>query len=271
MPICSLHLISLSPSTSLQQFVTSVRQQPKQPLVISKVIRWIITPTRISADTLLHPSHDPSSTAQKPAWDILLIYEGANELPSELTKSARAEWRVRAGVPSALVRGFVEKNETLLRPNGKGVPPLDTRATNDPKIASSAQGLELNPELRKWANDFASSGLGKRAVSMLNLLAFKKGMKEEYLKYGKAFGERIGSRHGGNAKVVGTFVESSDGEKEWNEIALAHYPSIEHFVAMLGSKDYQDVNHKHRLPSLEDTFILCTSEVALLDEARAKL
>jgi hypothetical protein len=36
---------------------------------------------------------------------------------------------------------------------------------------------------------------------------------------------------------------------------------LEHFAAMLGSKDYQEVNHKYRLGALKDTFILCTMEI----------
>jgi hypothetical protein len=114
------------------------------------------------------------------------------------------------------------------------------------------------------------------AVSMFNLLAFKPGMKDEYLKYGKAFAETIGSRHGGNAKIVGNVVaptsspsstsgsEASDASADvWDEVALAHYPSIQHFREMLISEDYQAVNHKHRIRSLKDTCILMTSELGI--------
>jgi uncharacterized protein (DUF1330 family) len=95
---------------------------------------------------------------------------------------------------------------------------------------------------------------------MLNLLAFNPGMKDSYLKYGKAFAETIGSRRGGNAKIVGNVIDKAQG---WDEIAVAHYPSILHFADMLASEDYQAVNHRHRIPSLKDTCILCTSEIAL--------
>jgi len=50
---------------------------------------------------------------------------------------------------------------------------------------------------------------------------------------------------------------------EWDEIALAHYPSILHFADMLASEDYQEVNKKYRVGSLKDTCILCTSELDL--------
>jgi len=101
---------------------------------------------------------------------------------------------------------------------------------------------------------------------MLNLLAFKPGLKEEYLKYGAEFAKSIGKRRGGVAKLVGSVVHGGDGPESgdgWDEIALAHYPSIYHFADMLASEDYQVVNHKYRAGSLKDTFILCTTEVEL--------
>jgi len=57
----------------------------------------------------------------------------------------------------------------------------------------------------------------------------------------------------------------SEGQErgEWDEIALAHYPSILHFADMLASEDYQEVNQKYRVGSLRDTCILCTSELDL--------
>ena len=50
--------------------------------------------------------------------------------------------------------------------------------------------------------------------------------------------------------------------------ALAHYPSLDHFADMLGSKVYQQANKKWGVPSLKDTFILCTAELDLLEEPR---
>lgn len=105
---------------------------------------------------------------------------------------------------------------------------------------------------------------------MLNLLAFKTGMKQEYLKYGAEFAKSIGSKRGGNAKIVGSVIHGdglAKGGEGWDEIALAHYPSINHFADMLASEDYQAVNHKHRVGSLKDTFILCTTELGLEEHA----
>lgn len=248
MPLCTLYLLSLT--TPLPTFLSALSSTPTTPLVTSRVIRWIIKPTKLSLDPLL---------TQSPPWDILLILPGTTGLPSTLQSHIRAEWRITAGIPKSIVEGFRERNERLLHPREGDVPAL-TGALEEPRIASSAQNLELTDELRAW---IASPACPRGAVSMLNLLSFLPDKKESYLKYGAAFASSIGSRRGGVAKIVGKVVECSDGCREWDEVALAHYPSASHFADMAGSEDYQEVNQRFRVPSLRDTFILMTSEVSL--------
>lgn len=174
------------------------------------------------------------------------------------------QWSVQAGVPSRIVNDFKSKNRRLLYPQPSDVPPL-TGSLDKPRIAPSSQSLELSPELQAWIDVFGKAE-GQGAVSMLNLLAFKPGLKEEYLKYGAEFAKSIGSKRGGEAKIVGSVIHGkpgAEGGDGWDEIALAHYPSVHHFADMLASEDYQAVNKKHRVGSLKDTFILCTTELGL--------
>lgn len=226
-----------------------------KPLVVSKVVRWIIKPEQMSVSRLLDTK-----------WDLLVILPASSAIPSAyLGKDWVSEhWSITAGMPSGLFKDFEARNGQLLHPESGSVPPL-TGALDRPRMTSSTQGLELNDELLQWSKDFKLGQNG--AVSMLNLLAFKPGKEAHasYLRYGKAFAETIGSKRGGNAKVVGKVVpeQGTDGEDSsgWDEIALAHYPSIRHFLDMIASEDYQAVNHEHRLPSLKDTCILCTTEL----------
>lgn len=128
--------------------------------------------------------------------------------------------------------------------------------------------------MKDWVSKFSGQE-GKGAVSMLNLLAFREGQKGEYLNYGAEFAKSVGSRRGGTAKIVGTVVrQDGDNGEGWDEVALAHYPSIWHFADMLASEDYQAVNKKYRVGSLRDTFILCTTEIGIdaeADKHQAKL
>lgn len=224
----------------------------------------MIRPSSIQVPTLLdHP------------WDLLLILPGTEGLPRNLRtpEHLRGLYTLHAGIPSSITKSWACANEKLLRPAASDVPAL-TGSLDKPRIAPSAQDLELSPDLKAWYPTWEANGAasGKGAISMLNFLAFKPGMQEEYLKYGKAFAETIGKRRGGTAKIVGKVV-ADPGQKsrerqevlEWDEIALAHYPSIRHFADMIASEDYQEVNHKHRVLSLKDTCILMTSELDLPD------
>ncbi|KAL8626922.1 hypothetical protein Q9189_007384 [Teloschistes chrysophthalmus] len=248
MPVCSVFLLSLK--TSIPTFLAAVQATSPRldPLVTAKVIRWIITPTSLSKESLLSPSSP---------WHVLVILPGAlTTLPEHLQPLIENQWSIEAGIPSKLISTFSSTNHNLLHPSPVDVPPL-TGSMVDSKTAPSAQSLELSGELRDWI----SGGKGpKGAVSMLNLLAFNPGLKDQYLEYGKAFAKSIGSKRGGVAKIVGKVLPEScdDG---WDEMALAHYPSLEHFADMLAGEDYQAVNKRFRVGSLRDTCILCTSEV----------
>jgi hypothetical protein len=250
MPLCTVQLVTLN--GDLEEFVKQLKNQKQQPLVLAKVIRWIITPTTLHTDRLL-----------KQKWDIVVIYSGTSGLPDKLRTLTSDIFSVQAGVPSTIVNNFATTNERLLHP--KQVPEL-TGSLDRPRVAESAQNLEFTAELNSWLQRWDPDN-SKGAVSMLNLLAFKPGMHDEYLKYGKVFSESIGSRRGGIAQVVGRVTRGDEGvaseETGWDELALAHYPSIRHFADMAASEDYQEVNHKHRIPALRDTCILCTSELEI--------
>ncbi|KAL8904476.1 MAG: hypothetical protein Q9207_003240 [Kuettlingeria erythrocarpa] len=259
MPLCTITLLALK--ASIPEFLKGLKHSPIKPLVTARAIRWIIKPTTLSKESLLD---------QPWPWDLLTIHEGAEPTWSDdMSLMIQHIWSIEAGIPSSITSSFPFTNARLLHPDPSEVPALTGPLSFPPK-ACSAQSLELDNELREWI----SSGAGpKGAVSMLNLLAFKPGKQSQYLKYGNAFAESVGSRRGGLAKLVGKIIPGSCSDV-WDEMALAHYPSLEHFADMLASEDYQAANHEWRFPSLRDTCILCTSELDLQlsgDSEKAKL
>jgi len=258
MPLCDLYLLALSRSNaSVPSFLQSLRHNDIRPITQSRVLRWIILPTELSTAPLLaHNVH----------WDLLLILPADTPLPSSAASQISAQWTATIGVPSRLLADYARKNEQLLNPPAGTVKPPDRTGS---LTATSSQSLELSDELQSWIS--AQAGATRaHAVSMLNLLAFRPGRKDDYLTYGRAFGDRIGARHGGDAKIVGSVVRGSAAADGWDEVALAHYPSLDHFAAMLASQDYQEVNRKYRVPSLRDTFILCTVEIDSFGELAGK-
>ncbi|KIV94336.1 hypothetical protein PV10_02110 [Exophiala mesophila] len=261
MPLATIHLVSLVSSTSILKFLDSLKSTSLQPLVISKVIRWIIEPEKIDAKILLQPP--------KP-WDLLIIALGTDPFPTSLESQIHTHWTATAGVPSRITNDFATTNSRLLHPDPKSVPAISQNLANPHLNATSSQHLELSPSLQAWIQSFSQTRPGSSGVSMLNLLSFNEGMKPSYLKYGAAFSQSIGIKRGGVAKLVGNITaqrpeSETGGAGSWNEFALAHYPSISHFADMLASSDYQDVNLKFRVPALNDTLILCTSEIAIED------
>ncbi|KAF2720944.1 hypothetical protein K431DRAFT_285211 [Polychaeton citri CBS 116435] len=256
MPLTTVHLLKLSSNATISQYLRILCSGDIKPLIVARAVRWIIKPEKLSRHRLLRVE-----------WDLMLIMTIATPLPKTCLSASWVtdHWSITAGIPSRLLTGFEERNRRLLSPQAGDVPPL-TGALEKPLLADNSQGLELSSDLRDWANGFKLGQDG--AVSMLNLLAFlpTDAAHESYMRYGAAFAESIGSRRGGNAKLVGKVVsnQGTDNEDEggWDEIALAHYPSINHFIDMLASEDYQEVNHRDRLPALKDTCILCTSELS---------
>jgi hypothetical protein len=98
---------------------------------------------------------------------------------------------------------------------------------------------------------------------MLNFLTFHQGKHESYKTYGQAFASSVGIRRGGTAKIVGSVPHQDGAEKDhvWDEVAVAHYPSVWHFADMISSEDYQEMNNRYRLGAIRGTAILCCDEL----------
>ncbi|KAI0840541.1 hypothetical protein F5Y06DRAFT_242854 [Hypoxylon sp. FL0890] len=248
MVLCNLHLISLKDGVSLASFLSKLRRNGIKPVVQARAIRWMILPTRKSAGHLL---------GRNIRWDILLILEETDSLPLEARSDVYAIWSASCGVSSKALSGYAASNAKLLHPPPGSVAPPEQHAIQP---STTSQNLEVSPELSEWISALPTP-LREHPVSMLNLLAFNPGKKEQYKQYGAAFSAKVGSRHGGQIKIVGKVAGGQAQDAGWDEVAFVHYPSVEHFTAMAASKDYQEVNHRYRLGALKDTFILCVMEV----------
>ncbi|TGJ84146.1 hypothetical protein E0Z10_g4609 [Xylaria hypoxylon] len=251
MVLCSLHLIALKDGITPASFLASLREAGIKPIVQARVFRWMILPTQLSAGHLL---------ARNIHWDMLLMLSPSTQISESVrAASIAAEWTASAGTSSKLLSGYAATNAALL--NSAVVPAgVDLDAA---KKADSSKNLELTPELASFISSLPAH-LASHPVSMLNLISFNPGGQAQYVKYGQEFSARVGARYGGRVKIVGKVTSSGaeDTKQEgWDEIAFVHYPSIAHFAAMAGDKDYQEVNHTYRLGALKDTFIICVLEV----------
>ncbi|KAL4959338.1 uncharacterized protein BDV14DRAFT_205760 [Aspergillus stella-maris] len=268
MPALTLHLLSLT-NTTTQSFISDLRKSTSTEVVVaSRPRRVIISPTVLDTKTLLS---EP--------WDLLLLLqptsnaqEQTSPFPSELSDKIKKEYKIPVGIPSKLLGTYPQRDAELK--NSASEIPLTGSLAKLGSDAGTGQNLEVSGELYDFMNEF--SKVHDRPVTMLNLLHFHaEGGKQNYYKYGQGFNP-IAARRGGSAKLVGNVIQPTGviserkPEEWWNEISIVHYPSIRHFCDMLAGEDYQEVNRKYRLGALKDTFLLCTTEFDVEGEA-AKL
>ncbi|KAI0887483.1 uncharacterized protein GGS22DRAFT_157256 [Annulohypoxylon maeteangense] len=248
MVLCNLHLISLRNDVSPALFLGKLRWNGIKPIVQARPIRWMVLPTQLSVGHLI---------GRNIRWDLFLILEETDPIPHEAQLDIDGIWSVSCGVSSKALSGYAAANSKLLFPPPGSVSPPEPQEIEP---SNSSQNLETSLELCEWIGALPAE-IRDRPVSMLNLLAVNPGKKDDYKKYRDAFVTNAGTRHGANIKLVGRIAGGAAADDGWDEIAFVHYPSVSHFAAMAASRDYQEINHEHRLPSLKDTFILCVMEV----------
>ncbi|KAK2742617.1 hypothetical protein FQN55_007736 [Onygenales sp. PD_40] len=258
MPLLTLHLLTLHPTTTAKSFVHQLRQSPNTEVIVASRPRHVVVRSNIL-------DQNPLLTTD---WDLLVLLRSPdNAIPASLRASAvKREYSVHVGIPSKLLATFPARDAKLKREAAAA--PL-TGALDAARAKRSSQSLELSPDLVEFMDELLKSHRGP--VTMLNLLHFHAGGKAEYYKYGQGF-VKVAGKRGGDAKLVGNVVKPAAGQSDsrgpserpegdwWNEISIVHYPSIRHFCDMLAGQDYQEINAKHRLGALRDTFLLCTTE-----------
>ncbi|KAG9946360.1 hypothetical protein KCU85_g6574, partial [Aureobasidium melanogenum] len=256
MPLLNFHLLRLKGDIQPQTFVAQLQKaEPSTKVIVaSKPRHFVIKTTTHDADILNKP------------WDLMLLLHGSkNTLPDSVSQHIATKYTLPVGIPSKLLATYPEKNARLIKEaSSAGL----TGSLDNPKMPDSSQKLELSPELLKFMEQLMKEHDGP--VTMLNFLKFKPDGKQSYYQYGQHFIE-VAKKRGGDAKIVGNVLADADGKKSgWDEIAIVHYASIKHFCDMLAGADYQAINEKYRLPALEDTLLVCTTEFGVMN-TKAKL
>jgi uncharacterized protein (DUF1330 family) len=118
-------------------------------------------------------------------------------------------------------------------------------------------GSAITPNLDQFQALAASPDDGP--VVMLNLLKFKPGSEESYLRYGDAARAMISERGGrlvwsGRAEQV----LIGDPAAEWDAVLLVEYPSRAAFIEMVSSPAYIEA-HADREAGLERTIVVACS------------
>lgn len=268
MPLTSLQLLSLEPSMSIAAFIPLLLSSVPpdgQPLLTARPLRWIVDPWIASPSARDRAALDALTAC---AWDLVVVLPSASALPAEAARLVRRSHVLTVGISAQALDAFRQNNARLLLQSPSEAPPLTALpdvSTPPPEALSSSKNLQLTTGLRRW---LASPEAPKTAPSMLNFLAFRPGMSDSYKAYGRAIATDIGKRRGGVAKLVGIVPHDqrgggadTDQQLVWDEVALAHYPTVWHFADMVLGQDYQAVNTRYRVDALRGTAILCCNEL----------
>jgi uncharacterized protein (DUF1330 family) len=121
-------------------------------------------------------------------------------------------------------------------------------------------GSAITPNLDQFQALAAAPDEG--AVVMLNLLKFKEGGADTYLRYGDAAIGMVEER-GGRVLWSGRAeqVLIGDPAADWDVVVLVEYPSRAAFVEMVSSPEYLEA-HADREAGLERTVVLACSPAA---------
>jgi uncharacterized protein (DUF1330 family) len=108
-----------------------------------------------------------------------------------------------------------------------------------------------------------------KPVVMVNLMRFRERSLDgdgsgwdAYLRYSALTVPMIKARGGtllwtGNAKAVALGVEEGN---QWDYVVLVYYPTVEAFIDMMTSPDYETKSDAHRRNGCADHVIIATSE-----------
>ena len=118
----------------------------------------------------------------------------------------------------------------------------------------------ITPNLDQFQALAASPDEGP--VVMLNLLKFKPGGEESYLRYGDAAKDMVEERGGrllwsGRAQQV----LIGDPAADWDVVVLVEYPSRKAFMEMVSSPEYLQA-HADREAGLERTVVVACSPLS---------
>lgn len=174
MPLLTLHLLRLTSTKTVPAFIQDVHSHPTITLILASEPRHLV----------IKPTHLDVSPLTTTKWDLLVLLRSpSSTLPAPLQSSVTSEYKLTVGVPSKLVSRYPDHNAKLIAeaPNVKLTGAL---AKAQEMVKDDGQNLELSPELLAFMEELTET-YGDKPVTMLNLLQFNQGGKQDYYKYGQ--------------------------------------------------------------------------------------
>ncbi len=248
---------------------------------------------RVIANETLVPMTIPDQNSTKPdrATCLLVVTEYPTTQACLIALAKRKEWgpklfsgtvRTYAARPWSRVQAATTRTimKGLSLVGRASVPRIDGAETLEPLVRASAIHDEL-PDIGiedpRWSELVERAG--DRPIWMLNFLSFRttatypgreadvpggsaNSGERAYARYGQGLVRpltRVGGHIAWSSRSVGLLPDTDDGD--WDQIAIAVYPSPAAMLTMLGDPDYKAA-HVHRAAGLARTRLLATQPLA---------
>jgi hypothetical protein len=87
MPLATIHLVALHEKTTVLNYFRALSKASVEPYVVSRAVRWIIKPEKLSVSKLLDTK-----------WDMLIIVPASQRIPEELLSKnwLKEHWSITA-------------------------------------------------------------------------------------------------------------------------------------------------------------------------------
>lgn len=233
-------------------------------MVKGKPHGWVHQPHSLDKDKL---------TAH--AWDIFLVTKEP-WLPNEALKCIKDHLLIPFSLPQDQFEQLQSTSASRPKASDK-TPPLPEKwqgggipksAVTTAKDGSLNPGeLHLDPLMSEFLFKALPADLANEPVSLFNLFKYKgsRAVHDDYMQdFKKGFGNSAGATVRFMGPVGGPLRYGDDGKakQSWDDANLVQYDTIWHYAYMLSSDLYTPMNKK-KVSGLDDTCILCVSEVEL--------
>jgi hypothetical protein len=256
-----IHLIALNPSSTAQDMIRSLTNNP---IIRGKPHGWVLQPHFLDKARLL--AH---------TWDLFLVTK-------EPTMSDEALGNIKDHftIPFSLPQDQFEQLRftSISRPKAsEKTPPLpqEWQGGGIPKsaVTTAKDGpldpgeLHLDSSMTEFLSNALPAELANEPVSLFNLFKYKgsSAIHDDYMEdFKKGFGNSAGATVRFMGPVGGPLMFGDHGKagRSWDDANLVQYDTIWHYAYMLSTDLYAPMNKK-KVSGLDDTCILCVSEVEL--------
>jgi hypothetical protein len=265
----TIYLLSLKTTVEQDQLSTLINRICKEfknsspkPLVIGKPQGWVVKPH--------HPTLGPPLTSHD--WHLCIFLPGIEPgLPSSIMDHVATTWSLTTDIHNPYLDELSQNHKSLLHLSPEDATPL-TGSLDGPRVNDPELEVPYTPELHEFFESVAARvPEGTRPVSMLNLMKYTPGGRNNFLNYVRVFTEeRVGTKRGAIPELFGEMhmkgeTEESKANNAWEDTALVYYPSIWHFADLVASEEYRECDKKYKIGAVEDTGILAVSEMDLDD------